>query len=112
MRIYTFKEVQYMIDRAREDTYMMVPLLETLNHVPFKPSEREFRNLMTNFPPPGDMLQESYLDFWKVAVDARIKEARKSVEVNEAWIQHRRTNPVRCALPKKQQRQLGILPKL
>lgn len=110
---HTIKEVGVMIANAKRDLDLMKRLSAVLNHVPVKFTEQDFKFLQGWCPQQDSAYKDgSYITAWRLNVENQITKCEESIEVNQRWIEYKKLNPHRCALPKKKQRELGLLPKL
>lgn len=114
MRTFTLREVERMIHRAEQDVMRLLQWQNTLSHVPVKIDPSTFNFLANEWPIVEEQYRTGeYIQIWRTKVDEQIAFARRTIEANKKWVSDRwarigRGN--RCALPKKKQRLMGLLP--
>lgn len=95
---------------AETDLDRLNKILEVIKHVPFKPSEQELAFMIEMW---GSFTPETRVKEYLNRCELAIETLESYLETVKTWI---KKNPnkhyFRCALTKKKQRELGMIPKL
>jgi hypothetical protein len=104
---HTIKSVNKMVDQAQRDLVILARLHRVLEQVPVKLMPDDYGFLISNYPIPKG---KDPIPHWRELMNLQVEAAKQSIAVNTKWLQSKADKPFRCALPKKQQRKLGLLP--
>jgi hypothetical protein len=104
-------EVAKQLNQARIDLPVAESFLKLLSTVPVKFTQEEINWLNERWPvTPAQIQDGSYIQIWKDMVNKQVIYIKQYVSQTEQWMKDRLDKPYRCALPKKKQRELGMLP--
>lgn len=104
--ITTIKEAEKSLSAAKRD-------LDFLNRMQLMIQPDKMHPALFNFYKtqwPEYLYAEERETKWENALKDEIDNVGKYIAKVEAWVKHKMTHAVRCALPKKKQRELGMLP--
>ena len=109
MKKLTPLQIQRTNKHARQDLEKYHQLLKCIGEK--KIIQTDVDILMGAWPPPEEVLKSgTYLYYWKTKIEEEIERINKLLEGNEKWLGLMKGRAFRCALPKKKQRELGLLP--
>jgi hypothetical protein len=109
-RKITPREYHQSLAAMERDLHRMQVVQHELNTVRAEKVLPETLNgLQAVFPIPREMSMQAMVGFWRQKVDDKIEEIQTLKQQTLDHLERMKNKPFRCALPKKKQRELGLL---